>query len=69
MTVMVKRFVLTPHQLLMSYVEEKLTLSECFKRHDAIDAVPLFEHTLCVNTVFACKYYRLDHFSTSDSEK
>ena len=40
-----------------------------FKRHDAIDAVPLFEHTLRVNSLFACKYDRLDNFSTSDREK
>ena len=36
------------------------------KRHDAIDAVPLFEHTLCVNSPFACKCDRFRYFSTSD---
>ena len=25
-----------------------------YKRHDVIDAVPVFEHTLCVNYLFAC---------------
>ena len=38
------------------------------KRHDVIDAVPLFEHTLCVNSLSACKCGRLDRFSTSDRE-
>ena len=39
------------------------------ERHDAIDAVLLFEHTLCANSLFALKCDRLDHFSTSDSDK
>ena len=39
------------------------------KRYDAIDAVLLFEHTLCVNSLFPCKCDRLDYFSTSDREK
>ena len=33
-----------------------------------VDAVPLFVFTLCVNYLFACKYDRLDDFSTSDRE-
>ena len=39
------------------------------KRHDVIDAVPLFEQTLCVKTLFACTCIcdRLDiFFSTND---
>ena len=39
------------------------------KRHDVADAVPLFQHTLCVNSVFAYKRDRLDNFSTNDREK
>ena len=39
------------------------------KGHDVINAVPLFEHILCVNSVFACKCGHLDNFSTSDREK
>ena len=39
------------------------------KRHDVVDAVPLFQHTLCVNSLFAYKCDRLDNFSTSDREK
>ena len=35
------------------------------KRHDAIDAVPLFGHTVYVNFLFACKCDRLDNFSTN----
>ena len=32
------------------------------QRHDVIDAVTLFEDTLCVNCLFACKCVRLGHF-------
>ena len=32
------------------------------KRHDAIHAVPLFEHTFCVDSLFACKFDHLDIF-------
>ena len=39
------------------------------KGHDVIDAGPLFQHTLCVNSLFVCKCDRLDNFSTSDREK
>ena len=39
------------------------------KRHDGIDAVPLFQHILCVNSLFVCKCGRLDNFSTRDREK
>ena len=38
-------------------------------KRDAIDAVPLFEHRLYVNSLFGCKYDLLDIFSTSDREK
>ena len=38
----------------------------CCKRYDSIDADPLFEHTQCVNSLFACKCDPLDNFSTSD---
>ena len=30
--------------------------------------MPTFEHALCVNTLFACKYDRFDNFSTSNRE-
>ena len=36
------------------------------KRHDGIDAVPLFQRKICVNFLFACKCDRLNNFSTSD---
>ena len=39
------------------------------KRHDVVDAVPLFQHTLCVKFLFAYKCDRLDNFSTRDREK
>ena len=39
------------------------------KRHDVVDIVSLFQHTLCVNSLFAYKFDRLDNFSTSDREK
>ena len=32
------------------------------KRHDAIDAILLFEHTLWINSLFACKCDCLDNF-------
>ena len=34
-----------------------------------VDAVPLFEHTLCVDSLFAGKCDHLGDFSTSDREK
>ena len=34
-----------------------------------VDAVPLFEHTLCVDSLFAGKCADLGDFSTSDREK
>ena len=39
------------------------------KRHDVVDAVLLFQHTLCVNSLFAFKCDRLDNFSTSDKRE
>ena len=39
------------------------------KRHDVVDAVPLFQHTLYINYLFAYKCNRLYNFSTSDREK
>ena len=39
-----------------------------FKRHDVVDAVPLFQHTPCVKSLFAYKFDRLNNFSTSDRE-
>ena len=38
------------------------------KRHGVIDAMPPFEHTMCVNSLFACICDRLDNFSTSQRE-
>ena len=38
-------------------------------KRDAIDAVPLFEHRLYVDSLFGCKHDLLDIFSTSDREK
>ena len=40
-----------------------------YNRNDVNDAVPLFQQTLCVNSLFACKCDRLDKFATSDREK
>ena len=31
--------------------------------------LPLFEHKLCVSSLFACKCGRLGNFSTNDREK
>ena len=39
------------------------------KCHEAINGVPLFEHTLCVSSLFAYGYGCLDNLSTSDREK
>ena len=39
------------------------------KHHDIIEAIPLFEHKLCVNSLFACECDRHDNFSTSNGEK
>ena len=39
------------------------------KRHDVVDAVQLFQHTLSVILIFAYKCDRLDNFSTGDGEK
>ena len=39
------------------------------KRHDVIDALSLFEYTLCVNSLFPCKCDRLDNFTLRDREK
>ena len=38
------------------------------KRHDVVDAVPLFQHTLSVNSLFAYKWDCLNNFSTNDRE-
>ena len=56
--------------MLMSRKTMTLTnvIGRC-KRHDVVNTVPLFQHTLCVNALFAYKFDGLDNFSTSDSEK
>ena len=43
-------------------------IGQC-KRHVVINAVPLFEQTLCLSSLFVCKCGRLDNFSTSDRER
>ena len=45
-----------------------IVIGRC-KRHDVVDAIPLFQRTLCVNSLFAYNFDRLDNFSTSHREK
>ena len=39
------------------------------KRHDFINVVLLFQHPMCVNSLFSCKCDRLDNFSASERDE
>ena len=45
------------HMMKLEVINMAITnvIGRC-KRHDVIDVVPLFEHSLCVNSLFAYKY-------------
>ena len=59
-----QHWVTPPHMIKLDVIKNMALINvigPC-KRHDAIDAVLLFEHTLCVNSLFACKSDHLHNF-------